>query len=723
MAKKSNRRLARQPTETVGRASRSQSATSRSQAEPKGSNLLLTTLAATWCVFAMLDLALNVLVSGGALHNGQIPFGARFSLVSYGIVVLTGFLFIFGGFLIFLARTASRLLPAGSPIRWTTRLLLTLFVWLFVLLYGSSWAKFWQMEVFLSYDDFAFIAPHPLQVFHWVDRDSAIGVVVSTLIAAAVLSEGIPRWVASWRPATQRRLVLTSGTAVGLFLVMTLFGELYSGWGERRYMPLGILYATNRDNALGPFAYVLADIRRHIWTPTEELGSSDSPQIIQRPIIPMEQYLAGVDRRRVKPWNVIVLIVESLRADQLRAYGGSRDVMPAVDALAREGRVFSNAYSEATFTTYATLVPLSAHYPLRSTELYNYPKDPTYPRVLIYDVLKPLGYHTAIFSSSNENWGGMINYLETGHVDRFFHAATFSGPTYDTTMPGETTFADFVKATKNAGSLDDRFTVGESMRWIDSLDSKPFFIYMNLQNSHLPYIVPKDFPRRFSPAKLDFTIRFRHFPKDKIDVVKDVYADSLSYVDSQIARLFQHLRQRGLWDRTVIVLTGDHGQGFYEHGFAAHSGPLFNELMKVPIIIRAPGLQPSIDPRPTQHVDVPPSILELLGLPSHPSFQGISLFDPHVNPNRSLYMVVQTPLAHQYGIVRSRYKLIYDEWQRRHLLYDLASDPAEKIDLASEKPTVVKELAQRLHAWRRAQLDYYKDKKVHTREYPPILPD
>jgi arylsulfatase A-like enzyme len=203
--------------------------------------------------------------------------------------------------------------------------------------------------------------------------------------------------------------------------------------------------------------------------------------------------------------------------------------------------------------------------------------------------------------------------------------------------------------------------------------------------------------------------------------VKDLYADSLAYVDFQISRLFEHLRQKGKWDHTLIVLTGDHGQAFYEHGFSAHASQLFNEVMKIPLIIRAPGLEPGLNNIPAQHIDVPPSILALLGAPSHPSFQGINLFDVHPNRHRSIYLVAQTPLAYQYGIIRSNWKLIRDAQKKIYLLFDLLSDPGETKNVASEQAGHLTRLAKLLNTWRKLQLQYYTDKNLHSREYPPIL--
>ena len=435
----------------------------------------------------------------------------------------------------------------------------------------------------------------------------------------------------------------------------------------------------------------------------------------------MDQYVAGVDRARMKPWNVVAIQVESLRADQLRAYGGTRDVMPTIDALARQSRVFTNAYIQASHSNYADLVPLSSHYPMRYPQIYSYPPNPTYPRVLVYDVLKALGYKTAVFSSQNENWSGMVNYHRPESLDRFFHAETFDGPTYTPWEDGG--FANWVRRTRSAGSVDDRHTVSEAIRWIESVPGAPFFLHMNLQSSHVPYVVPEGFPRPFGPRKLDFAIMWGEFPIEKLQVVKDRYADSLNYEDTQIARLFDTLRRRGVWDTTVIIIGGDNGEAFYEHGFSSHASSVFNEVMKVPMIVFVPGAPPQRDERPAMFLDVPPSVLDILGLPPHPSFQGTSLFQPQPDPNRSIYMMAQTPLAQQQAIVRSGHKLLFTEVDRRYLLFDLVNDPGEQNNITASRPDLVEALGIRLHRWRREQLDYYADVARHRREYPPVLPD
>jgi len=674
------------------------------------------TPAVAFLALVAVELAMHIVLPESALRNAQLPIGARILLISHSLAA--SFVAIVAIICLF---ALLKWIQNALSIRWLTIGLIASLTWFVLLVYFSSWGLFWQTGRFVDGQAFLFIAPHPLQVFHWVNADVALIVVALSLTSTWVFLSWLPRWVERRAEDTRRRLVLVCSWMISTCILGSVLGEIYSNADGRKFMRTTILYAKNRADALGPFPQILADIRRHIQRPPEERFTADDIRIIQRPIIPMQRYLTSATRQAFKRWNVIILVIESLRADQLRQYGSDREVMPILDALATEARVFSTAYTHSSHTNYATITPFSSHYPLRSATSYTYPENPSYPRVLIYDVLNALGYRTAMFSSSNENWGGMINYLDTGHLDRFIHAANSKKPTY--VMQGDAGFATWTRETKHAGSLDDRSTVDEAMEWIDGLGDKPFFVGMTLQNSHLPYPVPPDFPRRFGPAKLDFTIRFAHFPKDKIQVVKDVYADSLAYVDFQIGRLFEYLRGKNKWENTVIVVTSDHGQAFYEHGFASHASEIFDEVMRVPLIIRAPDLKPGLDRRLAQHVDVAPTILGILGLPAHPSFQGADLLTAGAEPNHSAYLVAQTPLAYQYGIVRSGYKLIYDDREGRYSLFNLVTDPHEKLDLAISQPSLVKDLAKRLQTWRTLQIEYYADKRLHTLEYPPILAD
>jgi arylsulfatase A-like enzyme len=676
-------------------------------------------LAALWCVLAALELLLNAVVPTTAFHLPELTWPARLGAVSYDLVAL-GFALALGAGPLALLALLERRHPGPAWLGDLAAAARFMLVSGLLLLYWTSWAMYRLLGQFLDQEAIGFWLAQPIQVLYWADPRAGGAVLVASAIAAWGLSRWLPRLVSRLSGAGRYRLVVGACGAILAAVMGVMVGELTA---ERQASPLDPVpaYLVARDNQAGPFAHVLAEARRAVWPQAEAMVPTDRIGIVRRPLVSMPEYLAAAGPGRPRRWNVVLIVVESLRADQLRAYGAGRDVMPAVDALAREGRAYANAYAQSSHSSYASVVPASSQYPLRARSSHAYPREIPYPRVLLWDVLKPLGYRTGLFSSQNEHWEGMIHYLRTAALDRFFHPEVFDGPTYVTA--GDTGFARWVRRTRHAGSVDDRVTVGEALGWIDAGPGQPFFVALNLQNSHVPYVVPADFPRRFGPRTVDFSIHFGLWPRDKASVVKDLYADSLAYVDAQIGRLLAHLRARGLWDRTVVVVTGDHGQAFYEHGFAAHASALFDEVMRVPLVIRAPDLGPGLDGRPAQHVDVAPSVLDLLGLPPHPAFQGQSLLPAGFDENRSLYLVAQTAMAHQYAIVRGGHKLIYDERTRQYHLYDVRADPGETRNLAATRPDLAGALADRLYAWREAQVEYYADPGRQAREYPPVLED
>ncbi|MBZ5590069.1 MAG: sulfatase [Acidobacteriia bacterium] len=685
----------------------------------------------SWWVFLLLDVLVMVAVRTTAVHEGHLPPLMRLAMVLTEALAAIGPAVLVGGVLV----VENLCRGAGWPsalARRSARVLAVTVSTLLVMLLLTSWAAFVATGRFADVGGLRFWASNAVQFTQHVAQMKAswlVGAPLVSVAAAALLGLGVPRFV---RELGTRTLAVVVAVGFGFLGLSALGVVAVKPRAADRFLAVvdphsGITYtltdlvATCRRDRAGPLAHFALDLDSRLHDSPEEPRLAPEVRIIHRPIVSMAEYLSNADPNRLHRWNVIVILVESLRWDQIEECGGTREVMPAVESIAREGHTFSNAYTESSHSNYADLCPLSSNYPLRAREAYVYPKQITYPRVLIYDVLKALGYRTAVISSQNENWGGMINFLSTGGIDHFLHSETYTGSTY---VPrNDIGFTGFIAGSKRSGKIDDRLTVGEAISWIDQPDTRPFFIYMNLQNSHVPYELPADFPPRFGTGKRDFDIFFGSFPPEKVDEVKDLYANSLAYVDAQIGRLVQHLKARRLWDRTLVVVTGDNGQAFLEHGFAAHAGMIFNEVMRVPIIVRAPGMTARVEDRPAQHIDIPPTVLGALGLPPHPCFQGLDLLDPEFPLERSIFLVAQSPLAHQYAIVRSSYKLIYDAWTRRSALFDLRVDPGEHRDLSERLPDIRRMLSARLDTWRRAQIDYYESLDQETRFYPPVLED
>ena len=341
-------------------------------------------LAVSVCVCMILELVLHLALPGSFLRNEELSLQVRLFLLSRTWVALTLWGLAIGGVLTLSARGLDYFAPANGYLRKLMQHALGFVFGLIVLLYVISWAVYWQLSKFLDRHSISFFAAQPLQVFHWVDADVALAVILIASPVTLLIGRWIPRWVEGKSPMAQRILSRIFCGVIGASCLWSLFGTLIIHKQDQRFIQ-GFI-AEGLDQQMSPFVRALSDFRDYLNPGPGDFGVIETADPPPRPIVSMDQYLATVDRRKIRSWNVIVLTVESLRADILRAYGSTRDVMPTADALARDARVFVNAYAQASHTSYAALAPLSSHYPLRSTMQYTYPESMTYPRVLIYDV-------------------------------------------------------------------------------------------------------------------------------------------------------------------------------------------------------------------------------------------------------------------------------------------------------------------------------------------------
>ena len=166
----------------------------------------LATLAVAWAAFATLELALYVLMPRTALHSHDLPVGARILLFCYSLTVLTFFLLLAGAAIMATVSSCWRFFPDRRGVRVVARLLIALPIWLLLIFYGASWGLFWQTGSFIGTQVFIFMAPHPLQVFHWVDFDIAFTIVAAAGAGAFALTL-IPRWTARQSRISQETLI------------------------------------------------------------------------------------------------------------------------------------------------------------------------------------------------------------------------------------------------------------------------------------------------------------------------------------------------------------------------------------------------------------------------------------------------------------------------------------------------------------------------------------
>ena len=182
----------------------------------------------------------------------------------------------------------------------------------------------------------------------------------------------------------------------------------------------------------------------------------------------------------------------------------------------------------------------------------------------------------------------------------------------------------------------------------------------------------------------------------------DHYDGEIAFTDLYLGRVLEHLRELDLASDTLVVLLADHGEEFKDHGGGGHRATLYEEVLRVPLIVRAPGIAPRRVEAPVGNIDVLPTICELLDLAPPPAIQGESLVplmrgEP-AEPRARLAEMRNNNKKDWDGLVEGPYKLLYDVSAEKKLLFDLTADPLERTDVAASHPEVVDAMWSRMQA-------------------------
>lgn len=447
------------------------------------------------------------------------------------------------------------------------------------------------------------------------------------LFAAALL----PRWLRSWRPGMPTVLLLAALLLVGL-----LGSRLAPppGGGHRNAMVALVTTAWRSAAAAAAVQGIPPDDR--VSLPAE--GPSADLRVLEG---------------RAKGRNIVWVVLESTGAAYLRPYGAAEDVMPRLTRLAQQGIVFEQAYTvypESVKGLYSLLCS-------RETAAYQQAADYAARRRPCTDlagVLRDAGYATRLYHSGRFAYLGMHDIVADRGFDRLLDAGDIGGP--------------YV----SSFGTDDGATVDRILSDLDQrTPGRPFFLMVLPIAGHHPYESPGQGPRPFGEED--------NFHR---------YLSDLAMGDASLGRLIDGFDARGLGRETLWVISGDHGEAFEQHpGNVVHSLFVYEENVRVPLIIAAPGLTdrgdlPRRAPQVASLIDVAPTVLALLGGAVPADWRGRSLLPPLAGVAR--FYTDHT--TWQSGLRQDHWKYILDHDRGSGQLFDLRVDPGELTDVAARYP-------------------------------------
>lgn len=367
--------------------------------------------------------------------------------------------------------------------------------------------------------------------------------------------------------------------------------------------------------------------------------------------------------RPKRPLNVLLLTVDALRADMpWTSY--DKEIAPNLTALAKESVVYENHRSVSSYTAQTVATMMTGRY---ASTLYR------------------TGVFFTNYFDSNE-------WITEAMQEKGIRTMAVHAHLYFDRAPGLKQGFDIYNMvpglTWNA-QTDESITSHKSIPEIIKLLENPentkgqFFLWSHLMDPHDQYVKHEESP---------------DFGKDN----RGRYDSEVWYTDMWLGKLFEFGQKQPWWEHTAIIISADHGEAFGEHGMFKHAFEVWDVLTRVPLIVKAPGAEPKVIKEPRTHIDLAPTVVDLMRLPPLDGFQGKTLVpeiygeqEPENREPLFLELSEDTNNPARRAIILGDYKLIVSEsWKKQ--LFNLKEDPGEEKDLAEQMPDKVKELETKL---------------------------
>jgi arylsulfatase A-like enzyme len=382
--------------------------------------------------------------------------------------------------------------------------------------------------------------------------------------------------------------------------------------------------------------------------------------------------------------NVILISIDTLRADHFGCYGYEKNTTPNIDEFAKDSVLFKETIAQAPSTLpshasiFTSLIPTHhGTFISRKTQI---------PRELITmpEILKENNYTTISY-----NGGGQVS-AKFGFDSGF----------------------DIYESWPSKNIIKENFIqkVNKSINWMNENNENKFFLFLHTFEVHIPYtpkkeyleLLEKDYSGNLS-INISRTLlnkinnrKIKMNEEDKQHII-NAYDAEIYSMDYSFGKLIDFLKQEGLYDSTIIIFTSDHGEEFNEHGYMGlHSHALYDEQLKVPLIIKFPKstYASEIINKQVRSIDILPTLLDILNVRSLDSFEGISLINMINSENIELFAISQqdVPTEKIPTTIRTKKWKLYNE-----RLFDLETDPLEKRDVSKEYPLIKKYLVENLN--------------------------
>jgi len=420
--------------------------------------------------------------------------------------------------------------------------------------------------------------------------------------------------------------------------------------------------------------------------------------------------------------NVLLISIDTLRADRVGCYGYEGGTTPRLDAFAREGIRFANVTAQAPYTLPSHASLFSGQFPSvhgveRQEMVLSSTRSPILARIL-----GERGYRTQAFTGGgyvNADFGFDKGFDGFANIDPLRHrSSSFFAAMVEEAEPM------ILHRLRRAGKTPTRVTrelVNEYgpervHAWIREHADEPFFLFVHTYTVH-DYDAPREYltcrdqgckSTREDYWEFNITRKNGWVPQPVSDVDREhighLYDAALRFTDRLVGELLDVLDEAGLRDDTIVAITTDHGEELFERGFVQHGKTLYEELTSIPMMIRVPGVAPRVIEEPAMMIDLAPTILGALGIPRDPRMQGLDRLADGP-PERPLWSEVHDDFVHKYAMhTGDGWKLLYappddevefpakKEWE----LYDLNRDAGERDDLSATDPQRLERMSAEL---------------------------